>query len=140
LEYHAGVREQARNQATDLPRIGIDEKAFRKGHDYVTLLVNLDISTVEAIADGNDTESENACFSQLTTDQVNSVKAIAMDMSEAFIKVAKESIPLAEEKLVLDRFHVMQMANQAVDQIRRAENKELLAAETIASRGHAITG
>jgi transposase len=50
-----------------------------------------------------------------------------MDMSAAFVKAAKESIPLAEEKIVHDRFHIMQMANQSVDQIRRAENKELLA-------------
>jgi transposase len=123
----AVARGLERKQVKDVPRIGIDEKAFRKGHDYVTLLVNLDTSTVEAITDGNDTESANACFSLLSQEQLNSVQAIAMYMSEAFVKAAKESIPLAEEKIVHDRFHVMQMANQTVDQIRRAENKELLA-------------
>ncbi len=123
----AVARGLERKQVKVVARIGIDEKAFRKRHDYVTLLVNLDSSTVEAIANGNDTESANACFSQLSLEQLNSVKAIAMDMSVAFVKAAKESIPLAEEKIVHDRFHVMQMANQAVDQIRRAENKELLA-------------
>jgi transposase len=123
----AVARGLDRKQVKDVPRLGIDEKAFRKGQDYITLLVNLDTSTVEAIADGNSTESANACFSQLSSEQLNSVKAIAMDMSAAFVKAAKESIPLAEEKIVHDRFHIMQMANQSVDQIRRAENKELLA-------------
>jgi hypothetical protein len=39
-----------------MPRIGIDEKAFRKGHSYMPLLYDLDKSTVEAIAEGSDTE------------------------------------------------------------------------------------
>jgi transposase len=111
----AVARGLERSQVNDVPRIGIDEKAFRKGHDYVTLLVNLDTSTVEVIADGNETESANACFSQCSTERLNSVQAIAMDMSVASVKAAKESIPLAKKKIVHDRFHVMQMANQAVD-------------------------
>ena len=108
-----------------MPRIGIDEKAFSKGQSYVTMLYDLDNSTVEAIADGNNTESGNACFSQLSEDQINSVEAIAMDMSAAFVKAAKQSIPLAEEKIVHDRFHVMQLATKAVDQVRRGEHRQL---------------
>jgi len=59
-----------------------DDKAFLKGQNYITLIYDLDNSTVEAISDGNDTESGNACFSQLSEDQINSVKAIAMDMGD----------------------------------------------------------
>jgi transposase len=92
---------------------------------YITLLYDLDNSTVEAIADGNDTDSGNACFSQLSADQIASVEAIAMDMSAAFVKAAKQSIPLAEEKIVHDRFHVMQLATKAVDQVRRGEHRQL---------------
>jgi transposase len=50
-----------------------------------------------------------------------------MDMSAAFIKAAKELIPLAEEKIVHDLFLIMRLANQAIDKIRRAENKGLQA-------------
>jgi len=118
-------RGQSRKEEKQLPRIGIDEKAFRKGQSYITLLYDLDNSTVEAIADGNDTDSGNACFSQLSADQIASVEAIAMDMSAAFVKAAKQSIPLAEEKIVHDRFHVMQLATKAVDQVRRGEHRQL---------------
>ena len=118
-------RGQSRKEEKQLPRIGIDEKAFRKGQSYITLLYDLDNSTVEAIADGNDTDSGNACFSQLSADQIASVEAIAMDMSAAFVKAAKQSIPLAEEKIVHDRFHVMQLAAKAVDQVRRGEHRQL---------------
>jgi transposase len=121
----AVARGQARKVAKPMPRIGIDEKAFRKGQNYVTLLYDLDRSTVEAISDGNDTESGNACFSQLSKRQIDSVESIAMDMSAAFVKSAKENIPLAEAKIVHDRFHVMKLASEAVDRVRRAEHKEL---------------
>jgi transposase len=105
-------RGQDRKEVKLLPRLGIDEKAFAKGHSYVTLLYDLDNSTVEAVAFGNDTEAANACFSELSPEQIASVEAIAMDMSAAYVKAAKQSIPLAEDKIVHDRFHVMQLATK----------------------------
>lgn len=117
-------RGKARKTPKPLPRIGIDEKAFRKGHDYVTLIYDLDQSTVEAISDGNDTAAGNACFSQLSATQLAAVEAVAMDMSAAYVQAAKQNIPLAEEKIVHDRFHVMKLANEAVDKVRRAERRQ----------------
>lgn len=119
------VRGKARKSNDALPRIGIDEKAFRKGQNYITLIYNLDQSTVEAISDGNDTEAANAAFSQLSEEQLGSVQAIAMDMSAAYVKSAKANIALAEEKIVHDRFHIMKMANEAVDKVRKSEHREL---------------
>lgn len=118
-------RGHDRKEAKLLPRIGIDEKAFAKGQDYITLLYDLDHSTVEAISDGNDTDSGIACFSQLSQEQIASVEAVAMDMSAAYIKATKQVIPLAEEKIVHDRFHVMQLATKAVDKVRRGEHRKL---------------
>ncbi len=109
-----------------MPHIGIDEKSFAKGQSYFTLLYDLDRGTVEAIAEGSDTEAGNACFSQLSAEQRSSVQAIAMDMSAAYVKSAKACIPLAEEKIVHDRFHVMKLVTEAVDQVRRTEHKILL--------------
>ena len=108
----AVARGKARKEAKKLPRLGIDEKAFLKGQNYITLLYDLDNSTVEAISDGNDTESGIACLSQLSGAQIQSVEAIAMDMSAAYVKAAKQVIPLAENKIVHDRFHVMQLATK----------------------------
>jgi transposase len=119
-------RGRERKVAKPLPRIGIDEKAFRKGHDYVSVLYDLDNSTVEAISDGHDTDAGIACFSQLSKEQIASVEAVAMDMSSAYVKAAKQMIPLAEEKIVHDRFHVMQLVTKALDAIRRAEHRRLV--------------
>ncbi len=119
-------RGHDRKEAKALPRIGIDEKAFAKGQDYITLLYDLDHSTVEAISDGNDTDSGIACFSQLSQEQIASVEAVAMDMSAAYVKATKQAIPLAEDKIVHDRFHVMQLATKAVDKVRRGEHRKLM--------------
>ena len=123
--HRAVGRGMARKQEQPMPRIGIDEKSFAKGQSYFTLLYDLDRSTVEAISEGCDTEAADACFAQLSQAQINSVEAIAMDMSAAFVKSAKGNIPLAEEKIVHDRFHVMKLATEAVDKVRRQEHREL---------------
>jgi len=123
----AVARGKARKTDTVMPRIGIDEKAFRKGQNYISLIYDLDRSTVEAISDGNDTNAGNACFSQLSQAQRDGVEAIAMDMSAAYVKSAKENIPLAETKIVHDRFHVMKLATEAVDKVRRGEHRKLSA-------------
>lgn len=119
-------RGKARKEPSILPRIGIDEKAFAKGHSFVSMIYDLDNSTVEAISDGHDTEAAIACFSQLSETQLQSVEAIAMDMSPAYVKAAKQVIPLAETKIVHDIFHVMQLANKAVDKVRKSEHRHLL--------------
>ena len=62
----AVAREKARKEPSLLPQIGIDEKAFAKGRKYVSILYNLDNSTVEAIEEGHDTEAAKSCFSQLS--------------------------------------------------------------------------
>jgi transposase len=101
----AVARGQARKEERPIPHLGIDEKAFAKGQSYLTLIVDLDRSTVEAISEGNDVEGAKACFSQLSRAQIASVEAIAMDMSAAYVRAALETIPLAETKIVHDRFH-----------------------------------
>lgn len=123
----AVARGQQRKTAKPMPRIGIDEKAFRKGQNYITLIYDLDNSTVEAISDGNDTESADACYSQLSDAQKQSVEAVAMDMSAAFVKSTKTNIPFAETKIVHDRFHIMKLVTEAVDKVRRGEHRELKA-------------
>jgi transposase len=107
-------------------RIGIDEESIAKGQSYLALLYDLKLRTVEAIVEGNKTEAENACFSSLSATQIASIEAIAMDMSAAYAKSAKTTIPLAEEEIVHDRFHVMKLATKAVDKVRRTRNKVFL--------------
>ncbi len=127
MGHRRNPKERATKKGTVVHRtltLGIDEKAFKKGQSYMTMLFDLDNSTVEAISEGNNTESGIACFSQLSSDQLEAVEAVAMDMSAAYVKATKAMIPLAEEKIVHDIFHVMKLANEAVDNVRRGEHRQ----------------
>jgi len=46
-------------------------------------------------------------------------------MSAAYVKAAEQSIPMAETKIVRDRFHMMHLAHKAVGKVRRDEHKQL---------------
>jgi transposase len=81
------------------------------------LIDHLDQSTVETISDGNNTEAANVAFPQPSKEQLGSVQAIAADMRSAYLKSAKANIPLAKEKIVHDRFHIMKMGNETVDEV-----------------------
>jgi hypothetical protein len=87
----AFARGKARKEPSLLPRIGIDEKAFSKGKRYLTILFDLDNSTVEAIAEGRDVQAAKASFSSLNEQQIQSIEAIEMDMSPAYVRAAMDS-------------------------------------------------
>ena len=109
-----------------VPRVDCPEHGVRqvsvpwaeKGSRF-TILFDLHNSTVEAISDGNDTDSGIACLSQLSDAQIQSVEAIAMDMSASCVKAAKQVIPLAENRIVHDRFHVMQLMKNGDDSLSK---------------------
>jgi hypothetical protein len=59
-----------------MPRIGIDEKAFRKGHNYITLIYDLDRSTAEAISDGKIFTLETLLFLSFPTNNWRALKRL----------------------------------------------------------------
>jgi transposase len=98
------TRGKARKYNDALPRIGIDEKAFRKRQNTTTLIYNLKKNTVQAISNRNDMEAANAGFSYFSEEQLGSVQAIAMDMSAANVKCAKANIPRLDRRLFIIAF------------------------------------
>lgn len=108
-------------------KIGIDEKAFRKGHRYHTLVYDLDESCVLFVEEDRTIESLKAYYDLLSNEELKGIDAVAMDMWEAYISATKSEVPGADEKIVFDRFHVMKRATEAVDKVRRAEHKRLTA-------------
>ena len=118
--------------------IGVDEKAVAKGQKYITLVCDLQRATVEFIADNRTTESLDAFYTGLTDDQRRGIKAVAMDMWPAFISSTTNHVPDAKSKIVFDRFHIAKHMGEAVDQVRRDENRELTATgdETLVGTKH----
>lgn len=123
----AVARGQARQTATPLKYLGVDEKAFRKGHSYMTVVCDLEESTVKYVGEERTAESLAQYYQALSPEQRSGLEAVAMDMWEPYVKATMEQVPLASEKIVFDRFHIMKNMNEAVDQVRRREHRELTA-------------
>jgi len=120
-------RGQERKQPRTVAHIGVDEKAFRKGHSYMTLVCDLDTSTVEYITEDRKTSSLAGYFETRTDEQLAGIEAIAMDMWEPYVQATMDHVPLAKSKIVFDKFHIMKLMNEAVDKVRRSEHRELKA-------------
>ena len=121
----AVARGLARKDAVEIARIGVDEKAFRKGHRYMTIVSDIDRGTVDFVFDGREKVSLAAYFGCCTPKQHNAIKAMAMDIWEPYVQAALEAVPLACSKIVYDRFHIMKHMTEAVDVVRRRENRSL---------------
>ena len=110
-----------------LPRqIGVDEKAIAKGHQYMTLVCDLDRATVEYVGEGRREESLGAYFKAFGTERCAEIEAISLDMWPAFINACREGVPGADDKMVFDRFHIMRHIVEAVDKVRKQEHKALM--------------
>ena len=121
----AVARGQARKEAVVTRQIGVDEKAFRKGHSYMTVVNDIERGTVEYVTEDREKASLERYYATLSDQQRQGIEAVAMDMWEPYVQATLESLPLAREKIVFDRFHIMQHMTQAVDQVRKAENRRL---------------
>lgn len=122
----AVTRGQQRKRAKVVKRIGVDEKAFRRGHKYVTVVCDADRGTVEYVADDREKASLDGYYAGLTKKQKAGIEVVAMDMWEPYAQATREALPEAEKKIVFDRFHVMQHVTRAVDKVRKEEHKRLL--------------
>lgn len=118
-------RGRARKEATVIPRYGVDEKAFKRGHRYMTVVCDLDKATVEYVAEDRKTASLEAFWASLTPAQREGVECVTMDMWQAYQTATEKQIPDAASKIVFDRFHIMQHMVDAVDKVRREEHKAL---------------
>lgn len=125
LMRRAVARGRARKPRGLARRIGIDEKAIAKRHKYLTIVSNLDSGTVEFLAEGRTKESLLSYLAPFTVMEAAQVEAIAMDMWSPYFETATKWIAGARDKIVFDRYHVVQHMNLAVDQVRRAESKSL---------------
>lgn len=131
----AVARGQARKKDLPLRHVGVDEKAFRKGHSYMTVVCDLDRSTVEYVAEGRTTESLAGYYESLPPARRAEIEAVALDMWEPYVQATLEHVPLAVEKIVFDKFHIMKHMNEAVDEVRREEHRALTAQDDDTLRG-----
>lgn len=124
IKQRAVERGLARREEEVIPYLGVDEKSFRKGHNYITSVVDLKGSRVLEVIEGR---TESSCRTLLETAlseaQRTQVEAVALDMWPAFANAVTTTLENA--MLVHDRFHIAKHLNEAVDLVRRQENRQL---------------
>jgi transposase len=122
--HHYVDEGRARTDASEVTRVAIDETAARRGHDYITLFVDIDQARVLFATEGKDAATVAAFAEDLAAHGGDpaAIEEVCIDMSPAFIKGVADSLPAAA--VTFDKFHAVKIINDAVDQVRRAEQKQ----------------
>jgi len=101
------------------PILAIDEIAIRKGHNYLTVVIDHDQGKVLWMGPDRKMTTLQRFFTSLSEDEISSIKAIATDMWDPYIKAIKTYCPKAD--IVFDLFHVVQHYNRVIDVVRNHE-------------------
>jgi transposase len=109
---------------SEVRRIAADETSARRGHDYISLFVDMARRKVVYVAEGEDaaTVTEFAQFLEAHGGDRKAVTDACIDMGAAFEAGVKANFPQAE--ITFDKFHVIKLANEAVDEVRRQEARD----------------
>jgi transposase len=105
----------------NIDAIGLDETSRAKGHEYITLFVDLEKRRTIFITEGKD----NTTVKRFVDDfeehngSKEAIKDVSCDMSPAFIKGVKENLP--NTQITFDKFHILKIINEAVDTVRKQE-------------------
>jgi transposase len=120
--YTTLCREQS--DYSEVTKLGMDETAVRRGHDYVTQFVDMKEKKTVFVTEGrsNDTVVEFVSDLEQHNGLAENITAVSCDMSPAFIKGVEENLPKAE--ITFDKFHVIKLINEAVDSVRKEEQHD----------------
>ena len=119
---HAHVdAARAKEDWSEVVWVGADEMNRKKGHNYVTVFADLEGKRVLFGVEGKDAGVWKAFADELFAHNGHpkAVTQVAIDMSAAYVKGVRENFGNA--RLVFDKFHVVQAANEGVEDVRRLE-------------------
>jgi transposase len=105
--------------------IGIDETSAKKGHDYVTVCADLDKRRVIHVSEGREADTVKEIVHTIAAKggKAENITHVAIDMSPSYISGVMTHLP--EAKIVFDKFHIVAMLNKTMDDLRKAERKEI---------------
>ena len=121
------VAEHTRTRDGDgldgLRRIGIDEVAYRKGHRYLMCVICHDTGRVVWAAPGRSQATAAGFFQQLGVERCKKITAVSVDLHGGWLGVIGHYCPNAD--VCADPFHVIKLAGDALDELRRAQWQNL---------------
>ena len=120
LKHHVN-EARAAEDFNDVEAIGIDETAAKRGQDYITLFHDLKNKRLLFGCDGRNQSTVKAFVEDLQAHggSPDHIHVACIDMSKAYIAGVTRYLPNAE--ITFDKFHIIQLANAAVDEVRRQE-------------------
>jgi len=123
---HAVSWGLAQRDLSGIASIGVDEVQWQRGHKYLTLVYQIDDGTKRLLWIGKDRTAKTLLrfFRMLGKERSRTLKFVCSDMWRAYLKVIAKKASGAVH--VLDRFHIMQKMNKAIDEVRAAEAKQLV--------------
>jgi transposase len=96
--------------------IAIDEFSVKKGHKYMTVVLDLDTGIILFVGDGKGAEALEPFWKRIKRNKVD-IQAVAIDMSPAYISAVMTNLPQAQ--IVFDHFHVVKLLNDELSNLRR---------------------
>lgn len=111
----------ARPRLKDLRHIAIDEISTKKGHKYLTIVMDLTSGAVVFVGDGKGADALRPFWRSLKASRA-AVEAVAMDMSSAYYRAVCENLP--DAAVVFDWFHIVKLLNDKLSDLRRQLYRE----------------
>ena len=112
----------ARGEVNDLITVSLDEKAFKKGHNYATILIDSQKDYVVEMAEGRAEKNVKTLFYCINSQEEQpQLQRVNIDMWKPYINVIEEIAP--QEMIVHDKFHIIKKLSDAIDKTRRNEVK-----------------
>ena len=120
IEHYVGVA-RTRDDMTGIKVVGIDETSVKRGQEYVTVVHDLEAKRLLFMTPGrkHDTVADFKAEVVAHGGDPDRIEHVCMDMSAAYTKGVTEALPQAQ--ISYDRFHVIALANEAMDAVRREE-------------------
>ncbi len=126
IVHHYVAKAVARFDLSGVQAIGLDETASKRGHNYVTVFIDMDKREEPVLfvtpGKGKETVSEFAQFLSAHNGDAERILEVVCDMSPAFLSGIAKELPNAE--VTVDWFHIVQLFTRALDTVRKEENRE----------------
>lgn len=121
---HYVEEARKREDYSEVKKVGMDETARKRGHKYVSIFTDLEKVKVLFATEGKDSSTVTTFSEDLImhNGDKEKIEECCCDMSPAFIEGIEREFSDAE--ITFDKFHVMKIMNEAVDKVRREEQRE----------------
>lgn len=121
IDKHFLEKEFGQTRYDGLRILAIDEISILRGHTYMTVVLNYETGEVVWMGEGRKAATLDEFFCAMPEAQRNSIRAVAIDMWDPYIKAIKKWCPSAH--IVFDLFHVVRAFGKVIDKVRNQEAK-----------------